>query len=106
VILFVHLEAQKLGIWGLPKEVLPNFMKTLQKGIHFIIPVGILVTVLVMNYSPMMAGFIAILALYVTALFRKASRISFRPFSKPWSRAPRTPLWWPWPARRPVLSWG
>ena len=77
VILFVHLEAQKSGIWGLPKEMLPNFFKTLQKGIHFIIPVGILITVLVMNYSPMMAGFIAILALYVTALIRKASRISF-----------------------------
>ena len=38
---------------------------------------GILIAVLVMNYSPMMAGFIAILALYVTALFRKTSRISF-----------------------------
>jgi len=76
VILFVHLEAQKDGIWGLPKEMLPNFFKTLQKGIHFIIPVGILITVLVMNYSPMMAGFIAILALYATALIRKASRIS------------------------------
>ena len=77
VILFVHLEAQKDGIWGLPKEMLPNFLKTLKTGIHFIIPVGILITVLVMNYSPMMAGFVAILALYVTALLRKASRISF-----------------------------
>ena len=30
-----------------------------------------------MNYSPMMAGFIAILAVYFTALLRKKSRISF-----------------------------
>ena len=57
--------------------MLPNFFKTLETGIHFIIPVGILITVLVMNYSPMMVGFIAIPALYVTALIRKASRISF-----------------------------
>jgi len=77
VILFVHLEAQKDGIWGLPKEMLPNFLKTLKTGIHFILPVGILITVLFMNYSPMMAGFVAIIALYVTALFRKSSRISF-----------------------------
>ena len=77
VILFVHLEAQKAGIWGLPKEMLPNFLKTLKTGIHFILPVGILITVLFMNYSPMMAGFVAIIALYVTALFRKSSRISF-----------------------------
>ncbi len=76
VILFVHLEAQKEGIWGQPKEVLPRMGKTIKKGIHFIIPVGILITVLVMNYSPMMAGFIAILAIYFTALLRKDSRIS------------------------------
>lgn len=76
VILFVHLEAQKEGIWGQPKEVLPRLGKTIKKGIHFIIPVGILITVLVMNYSPMMAGFVAILAIYFTALLRKDSRIS------------------------------
>ncbi len=76
VILFVHFEAQKEGIWGQPKEVLPRLGKTLKKGIHFIIPVAILITVLVMNYSPMMAGFVAILAIYFTALLRKDSRIS------------------------------
>lgn len=76
VILFVHFEAQKEGIWGQPKEVLPRLGKTIKKGIHFIIPVGILITVLVMNYSPMMAGFVAILAIYFTALLRKDSRIS------------------------------
>ena len=82
VILFVHLEAQKEGIWGQPKEVLPRMGKTIKKGIHFIIPVGILITVLVMNYSPMMAGFIAILAIYFTALLRKDSRISFNTLLK------------------------
>ena len=78
VILFVHLEAHKEGIWGLPKEDLPKMGETLKKGIHFIIPVGILIIVLVMNYSPMMAGFVAILAIYFTALTRKESRISFK----------------------------
>jgi TRAP transporter 4TM/12TM fusion protein len=78
VILFVHLEAHKEGIWGLPKEDLPKIGETLKKGIHFIIPVGILIIVLVMNYSPMMAGFVAILAIYFTALTRKESRISFK----------------------------
>ena len=82
VILFVHFEAQKQGIWGLPKEELPNFGETAKSGIHFIIPVAILVTVLVMNYSPMMAGFIAVLAVYFTALIRKQSRISFQTLIK------------------------
>jgi TRAP transporter 4TM/12TM fusion protein len=77
VILFVHFEAHKQGIWGLSKEELPRVGETLKAGIHFIIPVAVLVTVLVMNYSPMMAGFVAIISLYITALFRKRSRISF-----------------------------
>jgi TRAP transporter 4TM/12TM fusion protein len=77
VILFVHFEAQKQGIWGLPKAQLPAFGQTFKKGIHFIFPVGILVVVLIMNYSPMMAGFVAILAVYGTAMLRKQSRISF-----------------------------
>jgi len=82
VILFVHVEAQKEGIWGLPKEVLPKFLATIKKGVHFIIPVAILITVLIMNYSPMMAGFIAVLAVYFTALLRKGSRISFKTLLK------------------------
>ena len=77
VILFVHFEAQKQGIWGLPKEELPHLGETIKFGIHFIIPVAILVTVLILNYSPMMAGFIAILAVYFTAMVRRQSRISF-----------------------------
>ncbi|MBW1788811.1 MAG: TRAP transporter permease [Deltaproteobacteria bacterium] len=78
VILFVHFEAQKQGIWGQPKELLPRIGQTMKDGIHFIIPVAILITVLMMNYSPMMAGFIAIIAVYLTALLRRHSRISFR----------------------------
>jgi TRAP transporter 4TM/12TM fusion protein len=78
VIFFVHIEAQKLGIWGQPKESLPKLGETIKKGMHFIIPVGILIAVLIMNYSPMMAGFIGILSVYCTALTRKTSRISFK----------------------------
>jgi len=78
VILFVHFEAHKQGIWGLPKEELPRVGESLREGIHFLVPVAILITVLIMNYSPMMAGFVAIISLYATALVRKRSRISFR----------------------------
>ncbi|OQX65518.1 MAG: permease [Desulfococcus sp. 4484_242] len=78
VILFVHVEAQKEGIWGQAKEALPRMGETLKNGMHFIIPVGILITVLIMNYSPMMAGFIAIIAVYLASFIRRSSRISFR----------------------------
>ena len=78
VILFVHFEAQKMGIWGLPKKDLPQLGQTVKTGIHFIVPVAILVVILLLNYSPMMAGFVGTLAVYFTALLRKQSRISFR----------------------------
>jgi len=82
VILFVHFEAQKMGIWGLPKKDLPQLGQTMKTGIHFLIPVAVLVVILLLNYSPMMAGFVAILAVYFTALLRKQSRISFRTLLK------------------------
>ncbi len=77
-LLFVHIEAQKEGLEGLPKDQLPDFKETLKKGLHFLIPVIILIVVLLMNYSPMMAGFVAVVSVYLTAMLRKGSRIDFR----------------------------
>jgi TRAP transporter 4TM/12TM fusion protein len=68
VILFVHYEAQKFGLKGQPKESLPRIMNVIKKGLHFIIPVLILIYVLVSNYSPMMAGFVAVMSTLVTSL--------------------------------------
>ena len=68
VILFVHYEAQKFGLKGQPKESLPKIMNVIKKGLHFIIPVLILIYVLVSNYSPMMAGFVAVMSTLITSL--------------------------------------
>jgi TRAP transporter 4TM/12TM fusion protein len=68
VILFVHYEAQKFGLKGQPKESLPRVMNVIKKGLHFIIPVLILIYVLVSNYSPMMAGFVAVMSTLITSL--------------------------------------
>lgn len=62
VLIFVHYEAQKYGLKGQPKENLPKFMTVIRNGLHFIIPVLILIYVLVSNYSPMMAGFVAVVS--------------------------------------------
>ena len=62
VLIFVHYEAKKFGLKGQPKENLPKFMNVIKNGLHFIIPVLILIYVLVSNYSPMMAGFIAVVS--------------------------------------------
>jgi TRAP transporter 4TM/12TM fusion protein len=62
VLVFVHYEAQKYGLKGQPKESLPKIMTVIKNGLHFIIPVLILIYVLVSNYSPMMAGFVAVVS--------------------------------------------
>jgi TRAP transporter 4TM/12TM fusion protein len=62
VLVFVHFEAQKQGLLGQPKENLPRALVVIRKGLHFLVPVAILIYVLLANYSPMMAGFVAVIS--------------------------------------------
>jgi TRAP transporter 4TM/12TM fusion protein len=68
VLFFVHFEAKKHGLKGQPKESLPRAMTVIREGLHFIIPVAILIYVLVSNYSPMMAGFVAVMSTLAASL--------------------------------------
>ncbi len=76
VLLFVHYEAKKYGLKGQPKENLPQILGVVREGLHFIIPVVILIYVLVANYSPMMAGFIAVISTAAASLAANAVRWS------------------------------
>jgi len=78
VLFFVHFEAKKMGFLGLPGDQLPRIGETIKNGLHFLIPLGILIYVLIKNFSPMMAGFIAVVATFLTAMLRKRSRLSLR----------------------------
>jgi len=81
VLFFVHYEAKKYGLVGQPKESLPRVGKVVKEGLHFIIPVLILVYVLVNNYSPMMAGFVAVISTLAASLTANTIR---------WAVAPQT----------------
>ena len=74
VLLFVHFEAKKFGLEGQPRENLPKILQVIKDGIHFIIPVGILVYVLMANYSPMMAGFVAVVSTVAASVLANAVR--------------------------------
>jgi TRAP transporter 4TM/12TM fusion protein len=74
VLFFVHFEAQKQNLGGQPKENLPKIPSVLREGLHFIIPLAILIYVLVSNYSPMMAGFVAVLSTFAASLIANAVR--------------------------------
>ncbi|MCB9481264.1 MAG: TRAP transporter permease [Desulfobacteraceae bacterium] len=56
-----HIEASKLGLTGMKKNELPLFIKTFLSGIHFILPLAMLVYELVyLRRSPEVAAFHAI----------------------------------------------
>jgi len=74
VLLFVHYEAQKFGLKGQPKESLPKIMKVIKEGLHFIIPVLILIYVLMSNYSPMMAGFVTVVSTLAISIIANTVR--------------------------------
>jgi TRAP transporter 4TM/12TM fusion protein len=78
VLFFVHFEAKKEGFVPSAKEDLPKLWVTLRDGLHFLIPVAVLVYVLVNNYSPMMAGFIAVVSTVAAAMVRKSTRLGLR----------------------------
>ncbi len=74
VLFFVHYEAKKFGLEGQPKENLPRIWEVVKEGLHFIIPVGILIYVLVAKYSPMMAGFVAVMSTLAASLIANTIR--------------------------------
>ncbi len=61
-----HIEAGKLGLKGMPKELVPPFVKTFVNGLHFLIPLVVLIVELVVfRHSPQLAAFRAIIALAI-----------------------------------------
>jgi len=68
VLFFVHFEAKKEGFNP----------STLRDGLHFLIPVAVLIYVLVRNFSPMMAGFVAVVSTFAAAMVRKTTRLSIK----------------------------
>lgn len=61
-----HLEACKLGLKGLPKSELPSFWRELKNGLHFLLPLAMLIYELVaLQHSAELSVFRAILVLAV-----------------------------------------
>ena len=70
-----HIEASKLGIKGLTKKEVPLFIRTLLSGLHFMIPLFMLLyELIVVRHSPELAAFNAIMVLAVIMLFQEPIR--------------------------------
>lgn len=68
----VHLEAMKLGLKRVPKKELPPFLLTFLKGIHYLIPVIVLITYLVvLRRSAITSCLLALEAISVIMLLQR-----------------------------------
>lgn len=61
LLLMVHFEARRLGLSGLDKSQIPVFGQVLLRSWHLLIPLVVMVTLLVMQYTPFLAAFWGIL---------------------------------------------
>ncbi|MCP4672357.1 MAG: TRAP transporter permease, partial [Desulfobacula sp.] len=60
-----HLEASKLGIKGLAPKDIPNFLRTLKSGLHYLIPIGVLLYELIYKrHTPGLAAYKAIILIF------------------------------------------
>ncbi len=77
----VDLEAQKIGLKGLPREKLPKFTQVMKDGWHFLIPVAVLIYFLVYaQVSLTRAAFWANVSVPLATFLRKNQRMTFGQF--------------------------
>jgi len=67
-----HLEADRLGMKGLPREDIPRLSDVLKHGGPFLIPLGVLLyELMVLRHTPNLSAFTAIVTLAVIVLLRE-----------------------------------
>jgi len=73
-----HIEASKLGLRGLSRSELPGFFKTLLSGVHFLIPLSMLLyELIVVRHSPELAAFNAIWVMAIIMLLQNPVKAYF-----------------------------
>jgi len=77
---FIHLEAHKTGLVGIPEEEKPSLVAVLLKGGHLISPLMVLIGCLVYGYSPVRAAFYGIVFTVIISWLRKETRIGPKEF--------------------------
>jgi len=72
----VYFHAKRLEMAGIPNEQLPDFKKVLLKQGYLFLPILIIIALMVYGYSPMKAGFYAVIATIILSWVRKTTRMS------------------------------
>ena len=77
-LLYVHLMACKLGLQGM--DATEKITVVLKQGWHFLVPLVLITSLLLMSYSPILVGIAGCIAILVAAMCRKHSRITISVF--------------------------
>ena len=71
----VHLEAKRLGLKGMAREQIPQIMYVLKRSWHLVIPLTVMVTLLLMQFTPYLAAFwgiiLTIVCSYIPPITKK-----------------------------------
>jgi len=71
----VHLEARRLGLKGMAKEQIPQIMYVIKRSWHLMIPLTVMVTLLLMQFTPYLAAFwgiiLTVVCSYIPVVTRK-----------------------------------
>ncbi len=73
----VDREAKKLRLKGLASDELPDWKSQVTKYLHLLVPIGLLVWLIVQNRSLMYSITVSIIALFVLAYLRSATRMGW-----------------------------
>lgn len=71
----VHFYARRQGLHGLPKSEVPPFWATVRADATFLIPLGVLLFLLHMGFSPSLVGFGASVSVIAAAMLRRSTRM-------------------------------
>lgn len=74
----VHLEALKLDLRGLPREEIPRLRGTLARGLHLVLPIGVVIAFLMAGYSAYVAALWATASTVVVSWLRRETRMGPR----------------------------
>ena len=78
IFISVHLEAKKLGLNGIPKELLPQFRQLIKKA-FLLLPLVVLILLISTNTRTIQqSAVISIACVIVVGLFNRGDRINFR----------------------------
>lgn len=74
----VHLRSVALNLAPLDSSDVPPLRETMRRGWHFLVPLGGLVVMLVLGYSPTMVAVFSAVAVWAVSQFRPGQRMGLR----------------------------